>query len=229
MIRLFIGYDFNETVAYHVLSNSVMRHAKEPVSITPLILSQLPMTRERTPTQSTEFSFSRFLVPWLCGYEGRAIFMDCDMLVRADIAELLDYVDGYQVACVQHDYTPKSEDKFLGQVQTAYEKKNWSSLMVFDNEKCKALTPEYVNTATGLELHQFKWANSVGSLPAAWNHLVGEYAPNPRAKNVHFTLGTPCFAKYANCEYAHEWREEKKMLAHHNPIGEFSLPNRVAA
>lgn len=229
MIKVFIGYDSNETIAYHVLAHSILRHANVPVSITPLVLHQLPMTRERTPTQSTEFSFSRFLVPWLCGYEGQAIFADCDMLARTDIAELLDYRDGSPVHVVKHDYIPKTEIKFLGQMQSNYLKKNWSSVMVFENDLCRALTPSVVNTATGLYLHQFRWAESVGSLPAEWNHLVGEYEPNPDAKLIHFTLGTPCFAKYADCEYAQEWRDEKTMMLYHNPIGEYSLPEREIA
>ena len=229
MLRVFIGFDRNETVAYHVLSHSIMRHAKEPVSITPLVLGQLPMTRERTPTQSTEFSFSRFLVPWLCDYRGQAIFMDCDLLARTDIAELLTYRDGSPVHVVKHDYIPKTETKFLGQKQSNYLKKNWSSVMVFENDMCRALTPTAVNNASGLYLHQFQWAESVGSLSVEWNHLVGEYPANPDAKLVHFTLGTPCFAKYANCEYAQEWRDEKNRMLDYNKVGEFSKPERVAA
>lgn len=228
--RVFIGYDPNETVALHVLAHSIMRHSSEPVSITPLVLRQLPMIRERDPMQSTEFAFSRFLVPWLCDYEGQAVFMDCDMLCRADIAELTMNTK-YSIAVVQHDYEPRHEDKFLGQKQTIYAKKNWSSVMVFNNTRCRALTPEYVNIATGLQLHQFKWLMDaeIAALPKEWNHLVSEYAPNPQAKLVHFTRGTPCFAKYRDCEFAEEWHEEKRLMMHHNPIGEFSLPERLTA
>jgi hypothetical protein len=229
MIRVFIGYDSNETVAYHVLAHSILRHASVPVSITPLVLRQLPMNRERTPTQSTEFSFSRFLVPWLCHWESKAIFMDCDMLMRADIKELWESPMSAAVSVVQHDYKPRPEDKFLGQRQSIYEKKNWSSVMVFDNEQCRLLQPELVNVADGLYLHQFKWAAAVGKLDPAWNHLVSEYPPNPDAKLVHFTIGTPCFAKYADCEYAQEWRDEKTRMLYHNPIGEFSKAEKAAA
>jgi hypothetical protein len=227
-----IGYDPNETVALHVLMQSIMRHASVPVSITPIMLSQLPMTRPRDPRQSTEFSFSRFLVPWLCAYEGVAAFMDCDMLCRADIAGLFAHaVPGRALSVVQHDYTPGAGLKFLGQPQSRYDRKNWSSVMVFDCARCQALTPEYVNTASGLDLHQFKWTDdsAIGALDPEWNHLVGEYAPNPRAKLVHFTLGTPCFARFADCEFAQEWREELRRTTYHNPVGEYALPDRVAA
>lgn len=226
MLKIFIGYDPNETVAYHVLAHSIMRHASVAVSITPLILSQLPMTRERTPTQSTEFSFSRFLVPWLCNYEGQALFMDCDMLVRADIAGLFAAKHAAPVAVVKHDYTPSTETKFLDQPQSVYAKKNWSSVMLFNNEFCRNLTPSLVNSATGLYLHQFQWAENVAELDRSWNHLVGEYPKNPDVNCVHFTLGTPCFARYADCEYAQEWRDEKSRMTYHNPVGEFKLSQR---
>ena len=233
MIRVFIGYDSEETVALHVLSHSIMRHASVPSSITPLVLRQLPMTRERAEYQSTEFSFSRFLVPYLCGYEGRAIFMDCDQLVRADIAELMALHDPYRaVSVVKHEYAPKPDDKFLGYKQSLYAKKNWSSVMVFENALCRILTPQVVNTASGLYLHQFKWLQDdsmIGELPVEWNHLVGEYEPNLKAKLVHFTLGTPCFAKYAHCEFADEWHEERRKMLHYNPAGEYALPEREAA
>lgn len=210
MIRVFLGYDRNETVAYHTLAHSIMRHASAPVSITPLVLSQLPMTRMRDPKQSTEFSFSRFLVPWLCGFKGTAIFMDCDILCRTDVAQLVGE-RGKAVSVVKHEYTPRPEDKFLGQKQTIYEKKNWSSVMVFDCASCPVLTPQYVNTASGLELHQFKWLGGdymIGGLEPEWNHLVGEFAPNPEAKLAHFTRGGPWFSEYRDCEFADEWRSE---------------------
>jgi hypothetical protein len=110
----------------------------------------------------------------------------------------------------KHDYVPKTERKFLGQVQTKYPRKNWSSLMIFNNERCRALTPDYVNSASGLDLHRFKWLDDrlIGSLPLEWNWLVEEYPYKPDAKIVHYTLGGPYFDDYRNCDYAGEWFEE---------------------
>ena len=229
-IRIFIGYDPKETIAFHVLSHSIMRHASVPVSITGLVLNQLPLTRPRDSMQSTEFAFSRFLVPHLCEFEGWAIFMDCDMLCRGDIKELWDKRSlDHAVQVVKHDYIPTTTTKFLNQPQTRYARKNWSSLMIFNNWKCTALYPGYVDRASGLELHGFEWLDEheIGGLPVGWNHLVGEYKPNPEAKLVHFTLGTPCFAKYRNCEFADEWFEERSLMMHHDRTGEFSKPAAV--
>ncbi|WP_374338220.1 glycosyltransferase [Methyloversatilis sp.] len=218
MIRIFIGYDPREAVAFSVLSHSIHTRSSEPVAIAPLMLSQLKrdMWRERNPLQSTDFSFSRFLTPHLSGYEGWSIFMDCDMLVLDDIARLWALRDErYAVMCVKHDHRPKEGTKFLDAVQTKYEKKNWSSVMLFNNAKCRALTPEFVNTASGLELHQFKWLESeslIGEIPARWNHLVGYDAPSADPGLVHFTIGGPYFNEYVDCEHGDAWRADREAM-----------------
>jgi len=218
MINVFIGYDPREAVAYSVLAHSIHARATQPVSTAPLMLSQLHdvLTRERHPLQSTDFSFSRFLTPYLSGFAGWSVFMDCDMLVLEDIAQLWALRDErYAVMVVKHDHVPKETKKFLGEPQSKYEKKNWSSVMLFNNAKCGALTPDYVNTASGLELHQFKWLagdHLIGALPDRWNHLVGYNAPRRDAALVHYTLGGPYFREYADCEYAQEWRRERDAM-----------------
>jgi hypothetical protein len=185
-----------------------------PVSIAPLMLSQLQGVYLREPhvLQSTAFSFSRFLVPYLCGYRGWALFMDCDMLVRDDIARLWALRDErYAVQVVKHNHVPREEVKFLNAAQTKYEKKNWSSVMLFNTPRCTALTPAYVNAASGLELHQFKWLGDdrlIGEIPHRWNQLVGYDPPGGDAGNLHFTQGGPYFKEFRDCEYAEDWRRE---------------------
>ena len=220
MIHVYIGYDEREEVALNVLSSSIHRHATQPVSIAPVMLSQIGglYTRGKHPLQSSAFSFSRFLTPCLSGYTGWSLFMDCDMLMRDDISKLWALRDErYAVMVVKHDHVPRETEKFLGMPQSRYEKKNWSSVMLFNNARCTALTPQYVNSASGLALHQFKWLDSedaIGALPSRWNHLVGYDAPRADAALVHFTLGGPYFRDYAACEHADEWREEReRMLA----------------
>jgi hypothetical protein len=218
MINVFIGYDAREAVAYSVLAHSIQVRASAPVSIAPLMLSELNgiLTRERHPLQSTDFSFSRFLTPYLSNYEGWSLFMDCDMLMREDIAQLYALRDdSYAVMVVKHDHVPKEAKKFLDQPQTPYQKKNWSSVMLFNNARCRALTPEYVNTASGLELHQFRWLGNdalIGEIPARWNHLVGYNPHSNDAALVHFTLGGPYFDEFRDCEYAPEWRAELQQM-----------------
>ena len=211
MIRIFIGYDEGEKIAFHVLTESIRKQSSEPISITPIDLNTIRnhFIRDKQSNQSTEFAFSRFMVPYLSNYEGWSIFMDCDMLLRTDINELWKLRDDdYAVMCVKHDYEPKQNVKFRGAKNEKFPKKNWSSLMLMNNAKCKLLTPEYVRTASGLELHQFKWLESerdIGAIPKTWNWLVGEYEYNPLANNVHFTLGGPYFYDYVNCDYSKEW------------------------
>ena len=211
MINVFIGYDSKEKVAYNVLSHSIIQNSTKPVAITPIALNNLKddFVRERNNISSTEFSFSRFIIPHLMNYQGWALFMDCDMLMFEDIAELWRMRDDSKAIQVcKHDYIPKQKTKFLGQTQTAYPKKNWSSFMLMNCKKCSTLTPDYVNRASGLELHQFKWLESedlIGDLPLEWNWLVGEYEHKEDVKNVHYTEGGPWFTDYRECDYADDW------------------------
>lgn len=211
MINIFIGYDSKEKIAYHVLSESILKNSTKPVSITPIYLPNIKddFLRERNNLSSTEFSFSRFIIPHLMNYQGWALFMDCDMLMKADVEELWRLRDDkYAVQVCKHDYVPRTETKFLGQVQTAYPKKNWSSFMLMNCKKCTRLTPDYVNKASGLELHQFKWLEDdslIGSLPLEWNWLAGEYEYKENVKNIHYTEGGPYFKDYIKCDYAEDW------------------------
>jgi len=215
MLTIYIGYDPRESVAFYTLAHSILRRSSIPLTIAPLMRSQLKEVyrRARGPTESTEFSLTRFLVPALADFRGWSIFMDCDMLCRVDIAQLgreIDRQPDKAVLVCKHDYVPKTQRKFLDQVQTKYPRKNWSSLMVFNNERCRSLSLDYVNTASGLDLHRFAWIDdsAIGELPLEWNWLVGEYAYNPGAKIVHFTIGGPYFDAYRSCDYSQEWFAE---------------------
>lgn len=232
-LRIFIGWDGRESLAYHVFAHSILRRASIPVSITPIVQASLRTSdtywRGIDNLAATEFSLTRFLVPYLADYRGLAIFADCDMLMKADVAELVEIAeeqrllhgDGPAVLVAQHDYVPKDALKMDGQVQTTYPMKNWSSFMLMDAAKCRMLTPHYVNTATPASLHRFAWLGDqrhelVGALPLAWNWLAGEYADNPAAKNVHFTLGGPWFGKQIVPEgHDAEWIDEQLHMIGH--------------
>ena len=226
MIRIFIGYDPREPIAYNVLCHSIQTRASQPVSITPLMLSQLKslMWRKRHKLQSTDFSFSRFLTPYLCKFVGWAIFMDSDMLVLDDISNLWDLRDNrFAIQCVKHNHKPIEKSKFLNQTQSTYEKKNWSSVTLFNSAKCTNLTPDYVNTTSGLNLHRFNWLETdslIGELPNRWNHLVDFDPPQPISEisNLHFTTGGPYFEEYKDCGYADLWFKERDRMLHAGPV-----------
>lgn len=214
MIHIFIGYDPLQDGAFDVLAHSITVRSSRPVDIRPIKLQDLRdvYRRPRDPLQSTDFSFSRFLAPFLCKYDGWCIFMDCDMLMLDDIAALWQLRDSrYCVQVVKHNHIPDESRKFLDFSQTKYLRKNWSSLMMMNNSRCRALTPDYVNQAHGLDLHQFKWVENdslIGGIPKRWNHLVGFDPPCEEASLIHFTEGGPWFEDYQDCEYAREWFAE---------------------
>ena len=219
-INVYIGYDPSEGIAAQVLAHSITSRSSIPVNITFLMLNQLRQIhkRERHELQSTDFSFTRFLVPYLSQYRGYNVFMDCDMLMLDDIANLDAHCRGtvYPVKVVKHDYKPTNTTKMLGQKQTQYPCKNWSSFMVFwsAHADCGTLTPEIVDNESGLYLHQFKWTDRVGELDARWNHLIGydKEKPIDDISVLHWTEGGPWWEKYKNTRYADVWFEEKAKM-----------------
>lgn len=160
-LRVFVGFDFREELAYEVCRHSLLKRTTVSLEIIPLKLQNLTKqgiyTRPRDPTESTEFSFTRFLTPFLAGFEGWAMFVDCDFLYTADMRELAELIDEqYAVMCVHHNYTPKTTVKMDGVLQTSYPRKNWSSMVLYNcaHPKNKLLTPELVNSALGAFLHR---------------------------------------------------------------------------
>lgn len=219
-IPVFIGYDPREAIAYHVCVNSIIRNASAPVAIVPVALN---LFREYTETHtdgSNAFIYSRFLVPWLMEYHGRAIFIDGDMIVRGDIMELYESLGLDQdVAVVKHDYKTCMPVKYLGAKNEDYPRKNWSSVIVWNCASWpnKQLTPKYVMGRTGAELHRFSWLRDerIAELPREWNWLDIEYEYNANAKLVHYTLGTPCFEEFAHKgSFSQEWHQERALTQH---------------
>ena len=218
ILNIYIGYDEIEIVAYHTLSQSIIKHASGPVRISPICSKHFRkfFKRARDDKQSNDFSFTRFLVPYLNNYDGYAIFMDCDMMLKTDIYEVLSEIDlNSAISVVQHDYTPSNTVKYLNKVQYAYPRKNWSSFVVWNcsHEKNRKLTPTFVESASGLELHRFTWLldSEIGNLDVNWNWLVGDYINPPEdVKNVHWTIGGPYFQEYSDVDYSREWFDMNK-------------------
>ncbi len=208
---IFIGYDPKEAVTYHVACQSILERATIPVAFIPLAHRNLSYT-ERHTDGSNAFIYSRFLVPSLCGFVGHALYLDSDVLVRADINDLLTLKRfGVGVQVVKHDYQTKHPVKYLGNKNEDYPRKNWSSVILWN---CgyyphRRLTPEFIAQQDGSFLHRFGWLDdsAIASLPRRWNHLTLEYEPCADAKLYHFTVGAPCFDGYQTQEGGEEWRK----------------------
>lgn len=174
MLKVFIGADPRQPLAYSVLQHSIRVNSSEPVSITALQLNQLPIKRRGL----TEFTFSRFLVPYLCDFRGRALFLDADMVVTGDIAELFATPDYASAVLVNQD-----QDRF-----------EWASAMLFNCDHCKTLTPEFIDNEAN-QLFDFNWAeHPIGVFDPEWNRAVG-YVDSSNAKLRHHTMGIPCWAE----------------------------------
>ena len=218
-IKLIIGYDERESVAFHTCVESILNKSTQPISYMPLNLGNLNGYIERHRDGSNSFIYSRFLTPLLMGYEGWAIYIDGDMIINSDISNLWKLRNNkYAVMVVKHDYKTKVKNKYLGNINQDYPRKNWSSVILWNcgHPKNKALTAEVIENSTGSYLHRFSWLedHEIGELDIGWNWLVGEYEENLRANLLHYTLGTPCFKEYntgpsANLWYL-EWKKSQK-------------------
>jgi lipopolysaccharide biosynthesis glycosyltransferase len=187
------------------------------VAIVPVALNLFQDYSETHTDGSNHFIYTRFLVPYLCDFTGHAIFIDGDMIVRDDIVKLWNLKQNDKdVMVVKHDYKTRMTEKYLGAKNEDYPRKNWSSVILWNcaNHPNRKLTPDFVQKATGAELHRFTWIEDhrIGELPPEWNWLPDEYGANPDAKLLHYTLGAPCFHEFATTPQGDEWHREH-MLA----------------
>lgn len=216
-IPLYVGFDPREAVAYTVFCQSVIEQASMPVAFIPL---HAPMVKLNRPG-SNAFTFSRYLVPWLCDYRGWALFVDGDMIVTTDIAQLWrqreEHAINTAMVVEKHDYRTRHAKKYIGSTLECanedYPKKNQSSVILWNcgHFAHRALTPALIENAPPAYLHRFEWLKSehIGQLAPGWNHLIGEDAPGS-AHLHHYTLGVPGIKHYAD-DYA-SWTWHKTLL-----------------
>ena len=219
-LKIFIGWDEREQEAYDVCVKSLLKHSSVQLDIQPIIKSVLMDTgeyfREQPEAGSVEFTYTRFLTPYLAGYRDWALFVDCDFLFTKDVAELFAMKDEqYALMCVKHDYVPKNAVKMDGQKQVSYPRKNWSSCILWNcgHLSNRILTPYIASTQTGAYLHRFQFLSDymIGDLPLEWNWLEGEYdKPEVPPAAIHFTNGGPWFENWQNVDYADLWKSYLK-------------------
>jgi lipopolysaccharide biosynthesis glycosyltransferase len=221
MKKIFVGYDSREVPAYNACVKSIKDNSKAEINVIELNTNKLKQsniyTRSEDPLSSTEFTFSRFLIPHLCNYNGWCLFCDCDFIFLEDVEKLFSLADDrFAVMCVQHNYEPTNKIKMDGKVQHLYPRKNWSSLVLWNcsHPSNKKLTPDIVNTQTGQYLHRFSWLrdDEIGAIPLQWNWLVGWYEEpkDGSPKALHFTEGGPWFDSFKDCEYSNYYYKYAK-------------------
>lgn len=222
-LRILIGYDGRQNDAWEVCRASLLKHSSRSLKIEPISRQSLGMAYQRGiwydgvqqydvdgefqrwPV-STDFALARFWVPYVCGYRGWALFVDCDFLFMDDVAKLFDKrSDHYALMCCQPfiDQDDEPAVKMDGRIQFPYERKRWSALMLFNcaHKSNKGLRPDYLNWAPFLSLHQFDWLKhyEIGRLDDRWQWVQEA----PRA--VHYTRGMPYLPEHRTHPYADAW------------------------
>ena len=208
--NIFVGFDQKEAIAYHTFVQSLIERSSIPLSITPLSENNLNIYNETHSDGTNKFTYSRFLVPFLMDFKGWAVYFDGDMICLKDIKDLLNTCDdNIAIKVVKHNYKTKQTNKYFGQKNEDYPRKNWSSVVLWNcaHPKNKILTPSFVSNHDGAFLHRFKWLedSDIGELEKKWNWLAIEYEEISDPNLIHYTLGTPCFEEYKNTSYSNCW------------------------
>lgn len=222
-LRIFVGWDEREDIAYRVCKHSLERRAGRPVAVEPLVQDALRRRglyrRPPDPLASTDFTYTRFLVPELVGFDGWALYCDCDFLWLADVAALFALADPrFAVMCVHHDHRPPETTKMDGRTQTRYPRKNWSSLVLYNcgHPANRALTSAAVSDRPAAYLHRFQWLDDdqIGAVPETWNWLEGWCEPpaDGPPNVIHYTRGGPWFASWADVAFAALWSAERRHM-----------------
>ena len=212
IVDVVVGFDQREAVAYHAFTQSVIEKSSIPIRFLPLNINSLTNYKETHEDGSNEFIYSRFLVPYLMNFKGWAIYADGDMVCLEDIKKLWNLRDNkYAIQVVKHDYKTKIKNKYWGNKNENYPRKNWSSLILWncEHKSHKILTPDFIQKQTGAFLHRFNWIkdSEIGDINKEWNWLAMEYEEKQDINLIHYTIGTPCFEEYQNSSLASYWKE----------------------
>lgn len=210
--RIAIGFDYREAIAYHVCSQSLIKNSSQALSIIPLASNLISNFSKLDDKGSNQFIISRFLTPSLVNFRGWVIYIDGDIICEEDIHELWALRDdSFAVQCVKHDYKTRYENKYFGNKNENYPRKNWSSVILWNcsHPSNRVLTPQFVSNHDGKYLHRFSWLEDeeIGNLPMKWNWLSSEYENNADAALIHYTLGTPCFRDWSDAGMAENWHK----------------------
>ena len=212
IVDIVVGFDQREAVAYHTFTQSVIEKSTVPVRFLPLSINSLSDYNEKHKDGSNDFIYSRFLVPHLMSFKGWAIYADGDMVCLEDIKKLWDLRDkNYAIQVVKHNYKTKIEEKYWGNKNENYPRKNWSSLILWncEHEAHKILSPDFIEKQSGAFLHRFSWIKDeeIGELEKEWNWLALEYEEKKDINLIHYTIGTPCFKEYSDKSLSSFWKK----------------------
>lgn len=180
-IKVFVATTEAQMLAVKVLEYSIKKHASMRVEVQPLHACgiAIPQPKEQKNWPRTPFSFQRFIIPQACSFQGRAIYLDSDMQVFADIRELweLDF-EGHQLL--------SARDVKEGGRKPQY------SVMLLDCAHLDWNIADIVNALDGgtLSYESLMYdmcvaKSQAANIPAEWNSL--ESFKERQTKLLHYT------------------------------------------
>jgi hypothetical protein len=208
VLKIFVGFDERQRVSFTTLATSIFETASRPVCVSPLVLHTLPITRRGL----TPFTFSRFLVPWLCDFQGAAIFMDADMLLASDITDLEQIISDNIAVSVVRSLETYEQTSFM--------------LLNCAHPSNRKLTPDFIQQ-TSIGLHELEWvgSNEIGSLDPKWNQLIGYQDVDMSQGNIHYTMGVPAFPETSTSPGAELWLKNAQLGMSAEPWAEIMGPS----
>lgn len=179
-IRVFVGTSSDQQLAYQVLEYSLRKHTRSPLEVRAIDGKHLPIPRDPRNRMRTGFSFARFEIPRLCGYKGRAIYLDADMLALRDVDEL------WSLSLKQHHvlYSRQSPDGAGARFSVLLldcSRLDWSGERVVQALDAGRCSYEQLM----LELCMVQPERKRDGIPEEWNSL-DRYVPGETAL-IHYT------------------------------------------
>lgn len=227
VIKIFVGADRSQLLAFKVLEHSIKRNTSQQVKCRAIDNSMMPECKSKTNLPYTNFSFARFGIPSFAGYQGKAIYLDADMLVLADIADLwsLDFA-GAKILTLEQ---PRED---LQQKQS--KKRKQTAVMMLDCEALKDWVPEEIIGNLGkkydrtklMSLDIFPQRKIKEIIPTVWNCM--DWYEEGVSKLVHYTKIETQPWVYPKHPCGNLWLNELRLMLKDGKIEESFIRQEVA-
>jgi lipopolysaccharide biosynthesis glycosyltransferase len=203
-IRVFVGADESQLVPAAVLEYTIRKHTAGRVEFTTMRDLPVPMPKDPAKRPRTGFSFYRFMLPKLAGYQGRALYLDCDMQVFANLSELWAIpFDGQTVLCT---YQPEPPERWKG--NKSFKPGRHLAVMMLD---CSRLDWDVHEIVRGLDEDRYGYTELMSDLAIVPEEQIEERIPVEWNSLEHYEAGTTKLVHYTQVP-TQPWKNDESPL-----------------